>query len=355
MSWGIQGWGCCGIQKQIHAKYSCVVFNSRKLLTPNQSLQCNIGHRSFRNSKRPTRTFQNRLAPVVENVVISSPMGLQRLIKPFCFTVLVGACSFTGATIWQYENVHKQVYDRWQRNAGIFQNELALPRKTGGYRREMNSWWNQRTEGQKVAFSIIGLNTAVFLLWRVPALRPVMVKYFCSNPAAKAVCWPMLLSTFSHFSPWHLAANMYVMYTFSTSVVNFLGKEQFVAFYLTAGTFSSFLSYVHKVVMRVPSMSLGASGAIMGVLAAVCVQMPTAKLAIVFLPWFTFSASAALKGLILLDTTGLVLRWSLFDHAAHLGGALFGIGYMAWGNELIWKRREPLIRWWHSIRKSSEE
>lgn len=32
-----------------------------------------------------------------------------------------------------------------------------------------------------------------------------------------------------------------------------------------------------------------------------------------------------LKGLMALDTIGILLRWKIFDHAAHLGGALFGM------------------------------
>lgn len=32
-----------------------------------------------------------------------------------------------------------------------------------------------------------------------------------------------------------------------------------------------------------------------------------------------------LKAIIAMDTAGLVLGWKFFDHAAHLGGALFGV------------------------------
>lgn len=45
----------------------------------------------------------------------------------------------------------------------------------------------------------------------------------------------MVLSTFSHFSLFHMAANMYVLWSFSSSVVSLLGCEQFIAVYLSAG------------------------------------------------------------------------------------------------------------------------
>lgn len=46
---------------------------------------------------------------------------------------------------------------------------------------------------------------------------------------------------------------------------------------------------------------------------------------IIFLPFFTFSSATALKGLVLFDSLGLILKWGFFDHAAHLGGTLSGV------------------------------
>ena len=73
-----------------------------------------------------------------------------------------------------------------------------------------------------------------------------------------AVCWPMLLSTFSHYSFLHLAANMYVLHSFSSLAVAALGKEQFVALYLTSGVVSSFASHLYKTAFGFQSPSLGA-------------------------------------------------------------------------------------------------
>ncbi|KAM5293402.1 presenilin-associated rhomboid-like protein, mitochondrial isoform 4-T4 [Ctenodactylus gundi] len=62
------------------------------------------------------------------------------------------------------------------------------------------------------------------------------------------------------------------------------------------------------------------------------------------------SLGAALKAIVALDTAGMILGWKFFDHAAHLGGALFGIWYVTYGHELIWKNREPLVKIWHEMR-----
>ncbi|KAM9820825.1 LOW QUALITY PROTEIN: presenilin-associated rhomboid-like protein, mitochondrial [Neosynchiropus ocellatus] len=219
---------------------------------------------------------------------------------------------------------------------------------------------------------IIAANVLIFCCWRVPSLQRHMIKYFTADPASKTLCLPMLLSTFSHASFLHLATNLLVLWNFSSSVVSLLGPEQFLAVYLSAGVSSSFASYCSKVTTGRFGPSLGAvsvtgraaagdetvrtlscraqSGAIMSVLAVVCTKMPERELSIVFVPALTFTAAHALKAIVAMDTAGLVLGWRFFDHAAHLGGAAFGIWYILWGHEVIWKNREPFVRLWHQFR-----
>ncbi|XP_051965444.1 presenilins-associated rhomboid-like protein, mitochondrial [Xyrauchen texanus] len=271
-----------------------------------------------------------------------------RLVKPFVFTIGFTGCSFGGAAIWQYESLKSHV--RYFDEVKADWLEKIRPQKQGDFRKQVNQWWNSLSEGQKTVTGIIAANALVFCCWRIPSLQRSMMKYFTSNPSSKALCWPMLLSTFSHYSFFHLATNMYVLWSFSSSMVNMMGKEQFMALYLSAGVISTFFSYVSKTVTGRLGPSLGASGAIMTVLAAVCTKMPEAKLAIIFLPMYTFTAGNALKAIVALDTTGLILGWRFFDHAAHLGGALFGIWYILYGHELIWKNREPLVKLWHDFR-----
>ncbi|XP_029922426.1 presenilins-associated rhomboid-like protein, mitochondrial [Myripristis murdjan] len=277
------------------------------------------------------------------------PRSFGRLLKPLLFTVGFTGCSFGSAAIWQYESLKSRVQSYFDEVRADWLEKLR-PQKQGDFRKEINQWWNSLSEGQRTVSGIIVANALVFCCWRVPSLQRSMVKYFTSNPASKTLCLPMLLSTFSHFSFFHMAANMYVLWSFSSSIVSMLGREQFMAVYLSAGVISTFVSYVCKTATGRLGPSLGASGAIMSVLAAVCTKMPEAKLAIIFLPMYTFTAGNALKAIVAMDTAGLVLGWKFFDHAAHLGGALFGIWYVLFGHELIWKNREPFVKVWHDLR-----
>ncbi|OWK57597.1 Presenilins-associated rhomboid-like protein, mitochondrial [Lonchura striata] len=205
--------------------------------------------------------------------------------------------AFGSAAIWQYESLKSRVQTYFEEARADWMDKMR-PQKRGDFRKQVNSWWNNLTEGQR---TVTG-----------------------------ALCSPMLLSTFSHFSLFHMAAN--------------------ISNFSFSGVISTFVSYVAKMATGRFEPSLGASGAIMTVLAAVCTKMPEAKLAIILLPMFTFTAGSALKAIIAFDTAGLALGWRLFDHAAHLGGALFGMWYVTYGHELIWKNREPLVKAWHEMR-----
>ncbi|XP_054596008.1 presenilin-associated rhomboid-like protein A, mitochondrial isoform X2 [Nothobranchius furzeri] len=239
------------------------------------------------------------------------------LFRPLIFTVGFTGCSFGVSAILQYETIKSKVQTA---KDGEELEKLALGspdmaywhdwwNQLSGFRRQLillmsmvDDLWNSLTEGQRTATGIIAINAAVLCCWRIPSMQRTMIKYFTSNPASRV----------------------------NSTMVSYLCKTATGRFY----------------------PSLGASGAVMAVLAAVCTKVPEAKLGIIFLPMVTFTAGNALKALVAIDTAGLMLGWRLFDHAAHLGGALFGVWYVAYGHKLLWRRREPLVKLWHNMRFS---
>ena len=227
---------------------------------------------------------------------------------------------------------------------------LNVP-KVGWIRQELNKYWNQLSEGDKVFAPILALNVLVFALWRVPFLQPLMYKYFLANPQMNKGL-PMLLSAFSHKSLLHLGCNMFVLHSFSGPIVHQLGKEQFTGLYLSSCVITSFFSHVSKIATGRIGSSLGASGAICTILGVFGTSFPDAQMQIVLLPFFTFSASVGIKSLMAMDTVGILAGWRVFDHAAHLSGVLFGIWWCYQGHSIIWhKQKEHVMNWWHSIRE----
>lgn len=312
----------------------------------------NVHHRSnfsVPSSLRPVRGFKRLRNVGNEKSAVSTfsneagTMPL-RFWKTFGFTVAFSGASLVGAAIWEYEKVRVQTYNLIHR----FQ-QRRLPKR--GLRGIAETWWNNLTPGERVFAPICFLNVLVYAAWRIPAFSRTMNMYFTSNPAARVVGLPMLLSTFSHYSLWHMAINMYVLHNISSPAVQALGAEQFVALYLISGVFGNLASHLYKVGLNTAGQSLGASGSIMGVLGYTCTQFPSAELCLIFLPMFTFSAATALKGIIALDLAGVVMRWKVFDHAAHLGGVFTGIFWEKWGNANIWQNRKPLLMMWHQFRE----
>jgi rhomboid-like protein len=113
--------------------------------------------------------------------------------------------------------------------------------------------------------------------------------------------------------------------------------EQTLSFYLGCGVFSALGSHLMSaLVTRNVIPSLGASGALWGVMACSALFMPDAGVSIIFLPWIKGTMSQFLPFLVLVDVMGVLLRWRYFDHAAHLSGAVGGYLYYAYGQD-AWK------------------
>lgn len=299
--------------------------------------------------KQLSDTRRRSLRPVED--VDGTSRGLRDLLKPFAFAVAVTGTSFTAAAIWQYETFRRLAKPNQHRFSRA--RTYSFYGKAGDIRQRLNTWWNQLYPTEKLVCGIVGVNVAVFLAWRLPQFSTFMVKYFMASPMMKATSWPMLLSTFSHYSFLHLFVNMYVLWSFAPVASTKFGKEQFLATYISAGVVSGFTSYLYKVARGSMVPSVGASGAIMALIGIVGTSFPDTRLSIAFVSQVfphSFSADAGVKGLIILDTLGVVFGWKFLDHAGHLGGMLFGIWYAKYGHQIARRYRDVVVQYWHKLR-----
>lgn len=115
---------------------------------------------------------------------------------------------------------------------------------------------------------------------------------------------------------------MYAFHSFARAIGDVMGPEQLTALYLASGVMASLVSHCYKVAVGSTIASVGASGAILGVVSFTCAAFPNSQLLLIVIP---MSAGTAIKSIMALDTTGMLLKWSFLDHAAHLGGSLFGM------------------------------
>ncbi len=95
-------------------------------------------------------------------------------------------------------------------------------------------------------------------------------------------------SMFMHAGFWHLGGNMLYLWVFGNNIEDLLGHVKFFIFYMLCGFLAAvtdILGSMHGVAAFVPT--LGASGAIAGVLGAYFVLYPTSNVrCLVFLGWF---------------------------------------------------------------------
>jgi len=106
-----------------------------------------------------------------------------------------------------------------------------------------------------------------------------------------------------------------------------LGTPYFLSFYLSSGLASSLTSHYARIITRNMHGSVGASGAIFGIIGMTALLHPEGSVLLFFvlplklalLPY----AAVAFDGLGLLGLWSRIFGTNL-DHAAHLGGLAFG-------------------------------
>ena len=150
------------------------------------------------------------------------------------------------------------------------------------------------------------------------------------SPAAALV--PIFTSMFLHASLVHVLSNMWMLWIFGDNIEDYLGHFAYLIFYLLCGVAASLTHILFNANSHVPS--IGASGAIAGVMGAYLVLYPRARvltwifILIVPIPaalWLIFWAAeqflsgAATAIAVTTQTQGGIAFW------AHVGGFAVGL------------------------------
>ncbi len=104
-------------------------------------------------------------------------------------------------------------------------------------------------------------------------------------PAAAAIV-PIFTSMFLHGSWLHLIFNMWALWIFGDNVEDYLGSMRYLALYLLSGIAASLLHTLFNIGSTVPSV--GASGAIAGVMGAYFILYPRARVLTLVPLFFVF-------------------------------------------------------------------
>jgi membrane associated rhomboid family serine protease len=148
-----------------------------------------------------------------------------------------------------------------------------------------------------VNYFLIALNTVVFLfeVALAPTARNEFIYQFGVVPShttallagvrvtPELALLPLFTSMFLHASWLHLLANMWALWIFGDNVEDHLGHGRYLLMYLLAGLAGSVAHIAFNPLSQVPSV--GASGAIAGVMGAYFVLYPRARV-LTLVPFF---------------------------------------------------------------------
>ncbi|MBP8302835.1 MAG: rhomboid family intramembrane serine protease [Phycisphaerae bacterium] len=200
-----------------------------------------------------------------------------------------------------------------------------------------------------VTIALIGTNTLVFAM-QLSLPRPALehfLRVFGVVPAwfvdpawarelgySASCCLPLVTSVFLHGGWLHLISNMWALWIFGDNVEDRMGPVRFLLFYLACGVISGVVHIATNLDSTVPT--IGASGAIAGVLGAYLVLFPLARVVVVvpllFWPfffelpamvylgvWFLMQFFSGTLALAAPQAAGGIAWW------AHIGGFAAGI------------------------------
>jgi membrane associated rhomboid family serine protease len=198
-----------------------------------------------------------------------------------------------------------------------------------------------------VNYVIIGINVVVFLFEKslganldrfVYIYGLVPARYSIPQISSYFTTGQQILSWFSfmflHGGYLHLLGNMWFLYIFGDNVEDRLGPFRYLAFYLLCGITSGLSHLLFNFHSNMPT--IGASGAIAGVMGAYLILHPHSKILtlipIIFIPWFIEIPAFFFLGfwfvLQFLSATGSHGNLGGIAWWAHIGGFVFGIVFL---------------------------
>lgn len=139
--------------------------------------------------------------------------------------------------------------------------------------------------------------------------------------------WQLITYQFMHGGFSHILFNMFALWMFGIEIENMWGSKKFLYFYLGAGIVAGLCHLLVSPLLGAPAApTIGASGAVYGVLIAFGLLFPNRYIFLYFL--IPVKAKYLIGFLVLIEFLAVDSANSGVAHLAHLGGALFGLIYI---------------------------
>ena len=169
--------------------------------------------------------------------------------------------------------------------------------------------------------------------------NPLMSKWFALNPISFIwKPWQLVTYMFMHGGFGHLFFNMYTLFIFGSVLENVWGTKKFLIFYFVTGIGAALVNIGVQYLTGSFALTVGASGAIYGILMGYAMLYPDSRLTLLFPPvsmkakWFVliFAGIELLLGISNNPADNVA-------HFAHLGGLIFAFLLI-----MFWKKKHRL-------------
>ena len=166
-------------------------------------------------------------------------------------------------------------------------------------------------------YVLIAINILVFLFMYIGNNYSTIMMNFANNYLflQQGQYYRLITCTFMHANLIHLGFNMYALYVLGSQVERYYGYKKFLLIYFISGLLGSLFSAVF---MSATGFSVGASGAIFGLLGAIA--------------YFTYHYRATLQDFmrspiipVIVINLAIGLIYSNIDMSAHIGGLIGGV------------------------------
>ncbi len=169
--------------------------------------------------------------------------------------------------------------------------------------------------------------------------NPLMSRWFALNPISFIwKPWQLVTYMFMHGGLGHLFFNMYTLFIFGSVLENVWGTKKFLTFYFVTGIGAALVNIGVQYLTGSFALTVGASGAIYGILMGYAMLYPDSMLTLIFPPvsmkakWFVliFAGIELLLGISNNPADNVA-------HFAHLGGLIFAFLLI-----MFWKKKHRL-------------
>lgn len=172
--------------------------------------------------------------------------------------------------------------------------------------------------------------------------EPLMARLFALNPITFIKRpWQLVTYMFMHGNFAHLFFNMYTLYIFGSVLERVWGTKKFLLYYFVTGIGAALVHIGVQWLTGDFALTVGASGAIYGILMGYAMLYPDSTLMLLLPP-----VSVKAKWLVLIFAgiellLGVTGSQAGVAHFAHLGGLVFGLFLI-----LYWKKTHRLYSRW---------